>query len=43
MTIHPITPTNPACFGVGCPHHLDCERYARIESDPQAERIATCE
>jgi hypothetical protein len=43
MTIHPITPTNPACFGVGCHHHLDCERYARIESDPQAERIATCD
>jgi hypothetical protein len=43
MSIQPITPTNPACFGVCCTHHLDCERYARIESEPSAERIATCD
>lgn len=41
--IQPITQANPSCFGVCCPHHLDCERYARIESEPLAERIATCD
>ena len=41
--IHLITDAAPACFGVGCPHHLGCQRYARIESEPYTERIATCD
>lgn len=32
-----------ACYGMfGCPYHRGCAAYARIESDPEATRIATC-
>jgi hypothetical protein len=43
MSIQPITDTTPTCFGVSCPHRQCCQRYACIESEPQADRIATCD
>ena len=37
------TPDTRPCFGVGdCPKHAICARYAAIETDSSAERIATC-
>ena len=30
MTIIPITPTTPACYGMCCPLHPDCQRYAAV-------------
>jgi hypothetical protein len=44
MSIRLITETTPACFGVMCPLHGDCRRYAAVEStqaDPST--IGTCE
>lgn len=34
MTIIPITPTEPACFGLVCPHHEHCARYHAVEGTP---------
>jgi len=39
----PTPQTGGACFGVMCPHHLSCQRYAAIEDMPSPDnRIATC-
>jgi hypothetical protein len=43
MTIKPITDTTPACFGVCCPQHGQCARYAAVESAWGADSIATCD
>jgi len=40
--IQPITPTAAACYGVLCPVHNQCARYALVEGSP-VETIATCE
>lgn len=34
MSIIPITPTEPACFGVVCPMHEHCARYHAAEGTP---------
>lgn len=31
MTIHPITDTTPACYGVACEVHHRCARYAAVD------------
>lgn len=33
-----------ACYGIGCTHHLDCERYRAVEgnSNQQQAFIAMC-
>lgn len=43
MTIKPITNTTPACFGVCCPKHGQCARYAAAEGAHGADAIATCD
>lgn len=43
MNITPITPTNPACYGITCPQHGQCARYAAVEESSPSETIATCE
>jgi hypothetical protein len=43
MTLHPITDTAPACFGVMCHLHGDCTRYRAIDSmASDAVAIGTC-
>lgn len=34
----------PACFGIGCSHHLDCARYQAVEGNTNHEQmfIAMC-
>ena len=43
MTIHPITDTRPACYGVQCPQHAECARYAAVEGSSWADTIGTCD
>lgn len=43
MTIKPITDTTPTCFGVCCPQHGQCARYAAAEGTLGADPIATCD
>jgi len=43
MTIHPITPTTPACYGVCCERHAECARYALVEGPVSRFTIATCD
>lgn len=44
MTIAPITTTRPACYGMGgCPHHLECQRYAAVEETSPDHTMATCD
>lgn len=43
MTITPITATTPACFGVCCPRHAECARYAAAEGPNAVSPIATCD
>lgn len=39
-----VTATVPACFGVCCPQHARCTRYAAIDGLPADQQpIATCE
>jgi hypothetical protein len=43
MINSPIHPLAPACFGVGCPSHGRCARYAAVvhsEADPAT--LLTC-
>lgn len=42
MTIAKITETTPACYGVTCPQHGRCARYAAVEHTPVDHTIATC-
>ncbi len=42
--ITPITPTVPQCFGVCCPQHGECARYAAMDgSVGDHSRISTCD
>lgn len=43
MSIQPITATTPACFGVCCPQHATCARYAAAEGHNATAPIATCD
>ena len=44
MNIHPITTKAPACFGVCCPDHGKCARYAAVNGAPASlPRIGFCE
>lgn len=43
MSIQPITPTMPACYGVMCHKHGACQRYAAVEETSMDHTIATCE
>lgn len=40
--IKPITATTPACYGLTCPHHAICPRYAAVEFTSPDNTIATC-
>lgn len=40
MSTTPIRPD--ACFGVGCPHHADCELYSAAGQGIGEVRVATC-
>lgn len=42
MTIVRKTPTLPACYGVQCPHHAVCQRYAAVEMTSPDHTIGTC-
>ena len=42
MTIYPITPTTPACYGITCPRRKTCQRYDLVESTSLHETIANC-
>jgi hypothetical protein len=42
MTL-PIRPLTPACFGVTCPAHSRCARYAAVNhSEPDRATMLTC-
>lgn len=41
MTTSP-TPEPSSCFGVLCPYHQRCSKYAAIEAESRGEPIATC-
>lgn len=46
MTLIPISTTNPAapaCFGMCCPRHGQCARYAAAEGPAGQHAIATCD
>lgn len=43
MTIALITPRRPACYGMGCPRHQDCQRYAAVEETGPDHTMATCD
>lgn len=38
-----ITETVPACYGVACPEHARCKRYAAVEGGDALHYIATCD
>lgn len=42
MTITPITDKTPACFGVVCEKHGQCQRYANVEASEPHNTIGTC-
>lgn len=42
MNILPITTTRPACYGIGCPRHGECTRYAAVELTTWEQTIGTC-
>lgn len=43
MTIRPITPSSPACYGVCCERHHECARYAAVETAGPDDTVATCQ
>jgi hypothetical protein len=43
MSITPITASAPACYGVCCPQHGHCARYAAVDGMTGAHAIATCD
>ncbi len=43
MSITPISPSVPACYGVACDRHATCARYAAVENRDALHFIATCE
>lgn len=44
MTIKPITPADPVCFGVCCSEHSTCARYHRVDgAGDEVTRIDSCE
>ena len=43
MTIALITPRRPACYGMGCPRHQDCQLYAAVEETSPDHTMATCD
>ncbi len=40
--IRPISPTAPACYGVLCKQHGQCQRYAAVETTSPDHTQATC-
>lgn len=43
MTIQPITPTTPACYGITCPKRRECNRYVPVEEPSEHQTISCCE
>lgn len=43
MTIVPISETVPACYGVCCTDHGECQRYAAVEAALPGQTIGTCD
>lgn len=42
MQIRPITQATP-CFGVCCPQHSQCQRYAAVEGHSGIHVLDTCD
>lgn len=40
--IRAISDEAPACYGICCPHHNTCMRYAAVETTSPDHTIATC-
>jgi len=43
VMVRPITPTHPACYGVMCERHSQCQRYDLVEQTSADDTIATCD
>lgn len=43
MTITPITPFDPVCYGIACDHHAECARYHAVNGATYEQRIAFCD
>lgn len=43
MTPKHINTVRPACYGMGCPHHHECQRYAAVEDTSPDHTMATCD
>ena len=44
MSIRPITPTTPVCYGVCCPRHQACHRYHLVEGMAEhTQAISSCQ
>lgn len=39
----PISDLMPACYGVACPEHGQCTRYAAVEITLEDHTIGTCD
>jgi hypothetical protein len=42
MNIRPIAPTEPACYGVACAQHANCQRYAAVKEAQGRHVIYFC-
>lgn len=43
MLIDKTDATAPACFGVCCPQHASCARYAAADGPAGQHAVATCD
>ena len=43
LSISPINDRNPACYGIGCARHGECNRYAAVEQTTWEHTIGTCD
>lgn len=42
MNIRPISERTP-CFGICCPQHQSCQRYAAVEGHDELAVLDTCD
>ncbi len=42
MTVIPITPAHPACLGVACERHAECQRYHDVERLGSWQSLGNC-
>lgn len=44
MTTKPADPPHAAaCYGIGCPLHAQCHRYAMVEQTSADDTVGTCD